>query len=163
MCVFLFCFLLLFEKYNLFRRRILSGYKNIPSPVALTMFEDLLYYADSTKMAVLKVNKFPQRGSNITTIWRTKAQLTGVKLEHPDLQRFTSRGKHAVELLVCFRRFCCLLERIKWCGIYYLTASIFACCILYNLQSATKRSKQSCWSMHHTTGTFRIIKIIYRI
>lgn len=56
------------------------------------MFEDELYFADTTKMAIIRVNKFPKRGLNTTTVWSTDMELTGIKIEHPVLQRFTTRG-----------------------------------------------------------------------
>jgi len=60
------------------------------------MFEDQLYFADTTTMSVVKMNKFPKRGVNTSTVLRTGMELTGVKIEHNVLQRFKTRGNLAV-------------------------------------------------------------------
>ena len=76
--------------YGIFRTRIISGSRNVPAPVSLAMFENEIYFADVTKMAVLKIGKF-DKTDQMTQIWRTKAILTSVKMEHSVL-RSTSRG-----------------------------------------------------------------------
>ncbi|XP_053385857.1 low-density lipoprotein receptor-related protein 2-like [Mercenaria mercenaria] len=71
---------------GLHRTRIISGSLNIPAPVSLAMFENEIYWADVTKMAVLKVGKF-DKSRNVTQIWRTKTVLTSLKIEHAVLRR----------------------------------------------------------------------------
>lgn len=55
------------------------------------MFENQVYWADVTKMAVLRVGKF-DKGQNVKQIWRTKTEVTSLKVEHSVLQTYTSRG-----------------------------------------------------------------------
>ncbi|XP_060556897.1 low-density lipoprotein receptor-related protein 2-like, partial [Ruditapes philippinarum] len=49
------------------------------------MFENEIYFADVTKMAVLKIGKF-DKTNHMTQIWRTKAILSSVKIEHKVLR-----------------------------------------------------------------------------
>ncbi|KAL4217440.1 Low-density lipoprotein receptor-related protein 2 [Mactra antiquata] len=67
------------------RTRILAGSLNIPAPISLGMFEDVLYWADVTKMAVLSIGKFGKEREP-TTLWRTQEELTGIKISHEALQ-----------------------------------------------------------------------------
>ena len=74
-----------------FRQIIVSGGLNIPAAVSLTNFEDALYWADLTKMAVMAVSKFEQ--TSPTVVWRSDVKPLSVKAVHQALQPQAGRGK----------------------------------------------------------------------
>ena len=74
-----------------FRESIISGGIKIPAAVSLTHFENNLYWADVTKMAVLSVSKFEQAEPEV--VWRTDIKPVALKALHPVLQPTDGRGK----------------------------------------------------------------------
>ncbi|XP_052813493.1 low-density lipoprotein receptor-related protein 2-like [Mya arenaria] len=88
--------------YNGLKRvRIVSGSRTIPSPVAIAMFENDLYIADTTKMAILKAKRFNVDQQNVNVISKFNTELTSIKVHHPVLQNLGGREQHICENAGC--------------------------------------------------------------
>ena len=103
-----------YKQNNLsFRQTIISGGLNIPAAVSLTNFEDILYWADLTKMAVMSVSKFEQTEPNV--VWQSDVKPLAVKAVHQVLQPKDGRGTvKQIRRLFCEN--CLFLHKNICCG-----------------------------------------------
>ena len=90
-CCLMFMFISFISSENVavcyFRKTIISGRFNVPHPSDLSIFEDQVYVADLTQMAVLKASKFRPEvglGTNITEIYTNKTDaIKDMMVVHP--------------------------------------------------------------------------------
>ncbi|KAK3804170.1 hypothetical protein RRG08_023533 [Elysia crispata] len=77
------------------RRTVISGGHNIPAPVAVAVFENHVFYADITKLAVMQANKSAKSWPiNLTHFYKVDHGVpTAIAVSHPSLQVLTSRAK----------------------------------------------------------------------
>ncbi|XP_015791351.1 low-density lipoprotein receptor-related protein 2 [Tetranychus urticae] len=54
------------------RHTVIAGVGKVPAPVRVTLFEDLIYWTDSTRQGILKVNIFNSTSQPVETIYREK-------------------------------------------------------------------------------------------
>ena len=87
--------------YVICRETIISGGISIPAAVSLSQFENKLYWADVTKMAIMSVSKFDPSGSDV--VWRTGVKPTALKVVHQVLQPTDGRGKSLNLTLLHFK------------------------------------------------------------
>ena len=64
----------------------------IPAAVSLTHFEDKLYWADITKMAVVSVSKFEQTEPSV--VWQMDVKPVTLRALHQVLQPSHGRGNY---------------------------------------------------------------------
>ena len=74
---------------------MISGGHNIPAPVAVAVFENHVFYADITKLAVMQANKSAKSWPiNLTHFYKVDHGVpTAIAVSHPSLQVLTSRGE----------------------------------------------------------------------
>ncbi|RUS81825.1 hypothetical protein EGW08_010417, partial [Elysia chlorotica] len=78
------------------RRTVLSGGQSIPAPVAVAVFENHLFFADITRLAVMRADKTSDSWHpSVSATYRVDQGVpTSVAASHPSLQVLTSRGQN---------------------------------------------------------------------
>lgn len=106
------------DYYGRYRHTIISGWLNIPAPISLTMFENEIFWADLTKMGILKVNKFGGQYSASQIFKSMDEEVKAIKVFHPSSQISKTKSANPCKNANC-EQICVLTHTSENAGVGY--------------------------------------------
>lgn len=76
-----------FDIFQSINRQIISvGFKVLPSPVGLAIFEEYAYATDDTRQGIIKLHRFDRNPEGSEVIHSTSSAIRKLRVVHPALQ-----------------------------------------------------------------------------